>query len=81
MEAQQAQLQVPLSSDWMTIRGAAQHLRVHPSTVQRMVYSGVLSAYVPRHATGERVGVMLHASQVEEIARARGILQVGRGRR
>jgi hypothetical protein len=57
--------------DWCTVRGAAARLKVHDTTVRRMIREGRIKAYMPYAAPDEDGPKLLYCHDVDQLAAAR----------
>lgn len=70
-------LPLPNPHDWMSVRGAANLLRMSTRTVRRMADAGVLTAYRPIGGPDEQPTPMLWRAEVETVLYAQLKLKAG----
>jgi excisionase family DNA binding protein len=70
-------LPLPNPHDWISVRGAANLLRMSTRTIRRMVGAGVLTAYRPIGGIDEEPPLMLWRAEVETVLYAQLKLKAG----
>lgn len=64
-------LPLPEATLWYTRKAAGIALGVHWRTVDRMINDGLLHAYAPQAAPGEKPPILLFVPEVKDLAHAR----------
>lgn len=63
-----------LAALWLTRKAAAKKLGVDPATISRWAATGIITAYYPSKAPGERPDPLFYVHQVDELVRAKALL-------